>query len=62
MTRAEFNEVCLVICPHCAKGETPTQGIKGEWGHVMQTGNTVTSTICWANGLRNSRFAREATQ
>lgn len=61
MTRAEFDEACLLVCPHCAKKWAVVQDIRGEWTHVRQNNEVVTSTICWANGLRNSRFAKEAT-
>lgn len=63
MTPAEFHEVCLLVCPYCSKGLTPDQRpATREWVHnIRGRGFVLTHSICWANGLRNSRFATEAT-
>lgn len=62
MTAEEFAEACVVTCPHCREGKVPMQQMipNGEWVHITQASNSVTSTICWASGLRNSRFAKES--
>lgn len=60
MTRAEYDEIIALVCPHCAKGSVPKQrpDLNREWVH--QGGQAqVSVTICWANGLRNSHFADE---
>ena len=57
LSKEEFEEVCELVCPLCRTGATmryrePTK----EWVH---DGNGMHS-ICWASGLRTSRFAEEA--
>ncbi len=66
MTRAEFDEICKLVCPQCRLGEVPTQRSDNrEWQHVSvremkfggKPGSVQSIGVCWANGLRNSRFA-----
>lgn len=65
MTLAEFNEVCLLVCKHCAAGKEPRQRTDTlehvhDWTERGKAGSTIYHhSICGANGLRNSRFAKE---
>ena len=56
LTKEEFDEACLEICPHCREKMTLRfREATKEWVH---DGNGK-HAICWANGLRKSRFAEE---
>ena len=62
MTRAEFDEICYVTCPHCRASATVAQRQDtGEWVHTMGKGG-ISHSICWASGFRNSRFAENLTE
>lgn len=61
MTRAEYDEAILKICPNCRKGLVARQRQDTkEWTHDYGTGPSFSHTLCLASGLRNSRFAEEA--
>ena len=61
MTRSEYEEAILAICPHCQKGNEPRKRTdNSEWVHDIAQGTTFSHTLCLASGLRNSRFAEEA--
>ena len=65
MTLAEFNEICMLVCKHCASGKEPRQRSDTlehvhDWTERGKAGSTIYHhSICGANGLRNSRFAKE---
>lgn len=61
LTKEEFEEACRLICPHC-RGDLLPQQRKDtkEWVHTTSQKGLVTTTLCWVNGLRNSRFADES--
>ena len=66
MTRAEFDEAIKVTCPACARGMPLKQRSDNkEWVHesmvkVNETTSQFNQTYCYASGLRNSRFAKDA--
>jgi hypothetical protein len=49
-----FDDICQLICPHCAKGMSLRfRTDSGEWVHDEVTKLSYrVHTICWANGLR----------
>lgn len=54
LTKEEFDEACLALCPLCREKRTlkyreATKEFIHDWG----SGHG----ICWANGLRKSRFS-----
>lgn len=57
-----FAEMILLTCPHCKAGVPLSQRTSNavEWVHMTQGGTpesrVITTVLCWANGLRNSRF------
>lgn len=58
LTKDEFEEAVNLICPNCRSGmPLRFRQDSGEWIHDVSVGTRTTQTICWANGLRNSRFA-----
>lgn len=58
LSKEEFQETMSLICPLCRKGLVAVQRPDTkEWVHGVTTGGVQTHSICWANGLRNSRFA-----
>ena len=67
MTLSEFNEICRLVCKHCAANKEPTQRRDTrEWTHSWtergRGGTTIYHhSICGANGLRNSHFVKELT-
>lgn len=57
LTKEEFEEACLAICPLCREKLTLRfREATQEWVHDGSNKHG----ICWANGLRKSRFAEEA--
>lgn len=61
LTKEEFEEAVRLICPYCRDGAAlKYREATKEWVHdyVAVKGGSGHS-ICWANGLRNSRFAEE---
>lgn len=57
LSREEFDEACELICPHCRSGMILRfRDATKEWVHDGSNKHG----ICWANGLRKSRFAEEA--
>jgi hypothetical protein len=61
LTPEEFVEVVHLICPHCRRGiPLSRRPDTGEWYHEHEGKAVFSHALCWANGLRNSRFAREA--
>ena len=61
MNQADFDEMCRLICPHCRAGHAPVQRMSTkEWVHNtaadIPRGRTISTTICWATGVRGSRF------
>lgn len=61
LTKDESDEACREICPHC-KSAMPLRFREGtqEWTHDSNNKGAVVHALCWANGLRKSRFAEEA--
>ena len=58
ISKEEFYEMCQAICPHCRNGNTVIQRTDTlEFVHNNVKGSQFSHTICWASGLRNSRFA-----
>jgi len=57
LSKEEFNEACELICPLCRSGATLR--FREATKEFVHDANSMHS-ICWASGLRNSRFAEEA--
>jgi hypothetical protein len=62
LARADFDAICLLVCPHCAAGDPARlRASTGEWVHsthrVIRGGGAFSHGICWAHGLRNSAYA-----
>lgn len=62
LSPSEFYEACKAICPICRRDGPVTQrNSTGEWVHNQTeksgAGNVVSISLCWADGLRRSRFA-----
>lgn len=62
LSRADFDAICLLVCPHCAAGDpAKLRESTREWVHsthrVTGRGGTFSHGICWAHGLRNSSYA-----
>lgn len=56
MTPEEFAEAVNAICPHCRRGyKVQQRDDTKEWVH-SHTSGSFSITICWADGLRRSRF------
>jgi hypothetical protein len=61
MTRIEFQEIVQLVCPYCRKGiESRQRHDNGEFVHDMTRQGVISHTICWATGLKNSKYAEEA--
>jgi hypothetical protein len=64
LSKEEFDEACRCICPQCAKGLlAERRGDTGEFCHNAITNppgakgtSVIAHSLCWANGLRLSRF------
>lgn len=62
ISKSEFAEMIAIICPHCRGGSEPRyQAHSDEFVHQTSGKGTFTIAICWANGLRKSRFAENLT-
>ena len=49
---ADFGELCRAICPRCAKGvEVRYRPDSGEYVHDERRSNSITHSLCLANGL-----------
>lgn len=61
MTREEYQEAILAICPLCRRGLAVRKRLDtSEFVHDYATGASMSHTLCLASGLRNSRFAEDA--
>lgn len=56
LTPDEFQEIVCLVCPHCRNGLVARRRENGEWCHDVADGGRRSHTLCWANGLKNSRF------
>jgi hypothetical protein len=55
---ASLEELYTIICPSCKCGAPLRQRSDNqEWVHDTKLLGTTTHTICWATGLRNSKYA-----
>lgn len=52
MTKEEFQEIIVAVCPRCREGNAVRR--RDDTGEHVHDGP---HGICWANGFRNSRFA-----
>lgn len=56
LTSEVVSEIVKIVCPYCRTGDIPKRRAStGEWQHQV-TKNGVTISVCWADGLRKSRF------
>lgn len=54
LTKDEFAQACLAICPHCRADRPVRKRSNGEWQHTWDEAGRISVSICWANGLRCS--------
>ena len=60
VTPDEYNEICKLVCPHCAKNlEAKFRAATNEWIHDTAAGGFMSFSICWASGLRKSKYNPE---
>ena len=58
LTPDEFEEVCGLVCPHCRAGQPiRKRDDTGEYVHDAILNTSHAHALCWANGLRTSRYA-----
>lgn len=58
ITREEFEPICRIICPLCAKEHDLRQRLDTkEWTHDTKKEGLVSHAVCWATNLRNSHYA-----
>jgi hypothetical protein len=64
ITKEEFDDLCLLTCPHCQRGlpvrfHEPTREFVHDWVGTGQPPpmQQMGYAICWSNGLRNSKYA-----
>lgn len=60
---ADFDAICMLVCPHCRSGHRAVvRPDTGEWVHNQTFnreagGQTFSHGLCWADGLRRSAYA-----
>ena len=62
LSRAVYDELVIAICPSCAAGLKPQRRPNGEWQHQVGNVGRVSISLCYASGLRNSRWAPPAEE